>query len=562
METRNCQNCKKDFNIEAEDFSFYEKMKVPAPTFCPHCRFIRRVIWRNERSLYKRKCDMCSKSIISIYEDNVSFPVYCPTCYKSDKWDALDYASDYDFSVPFFEQWRKLFNSTPCFSLYTQGTCINSEYANMLMSAKNAYLSYSVISSEDVYFSGSIDNSKQIFDSYAVNESELVYEGMAISKNYNSKYTYWSLNSINCNFILNCNNCQDCFGCVNLHNKRYCVWNKQYTKEGFENEMKKYNLGSYSSVDKISQDFWIFSLRFPRKYANNINCISSIGDDLKNNKNTIETFNSYDSENLKYCYRCMKEKDAIDVSYNIGGSLVYEQMSGSTNASNIKFVASGNVDLRDSEYLYSCQSCSDVFGCISLRNKKYCILNKQYTKEEYFEMVDKIKKHMMDMPYVDARGIQYKYGEFFPEDLSPFAYNETVCDDFFPQNKNEIISNGHRYKDKIESQYKITMKSDEIPDDITSVNESILDEVLECSSTGRAFKITPFEFQFYKSMNIPIPRFHPDERYKNRLRLRNPMVLYSRDCMNTGCTNNFYTTYSPDRPEIIFCEECYKNEVY
>ena len=34
-ETKTCQNCKNDFIIEPDDFSFYEKMKVPAPTFCP-----------------------------------------------------------------------------------------------------------------------------------------------------------------------------------------------------------------------------------------------------------------------------------------------------------------------------------------------------------------------------------------------------------------------------------------------------------------------------------------------------------------------------------------------
>lgn len=33
-ETKSCQNCKKDFIIEPEDFNFYSKMKVPAPTWC------------------------------------------------------------------------------------------------------------------------------------------------------------------------------------------------------------------------------------------------------------------------------------------------------------------------------------------------------------------------------------------------------------------------------------------------------------------------------------------------------------------------------------------------
>ncbi len=41
--------------------------------------------------------------------------------------------------------------------------------------------------------------------------------------------------------------------------------------------------------------------------------------------------------------------------------------------------------------LTGCQNC---FGCISLRNASYCILNKQYTKEEYEALVPQIIEHM------------------------------------------------------------------------------------------------------------------------------------------------------------------------
>jgi DNA-directed RNA polymerase subunit RPC12/RpoP len=66
-ETKICQNCKNDFIIEPDDFLFYEKIKVPPPTFCPECRMVRRMIWRNCRSLFKRECGSCGKSIISMY---------------------------------------------------------------------------------------------------------------------------------------------------------------------------------------------------------------------------------------------------------------------------------------------------------------------------------------------------------------------------------------------------------------------------------------------------------------------------------------------------------------
>ena len=79
-EKKICQNCQKEFTVEPEDFTFYEKMKVPAPTFCPECRMQRRMNWRNERSLYSRKCDLCKENIIGLYPENTPFPVYCHRC--------------------------------------------------------------------------------------------------------------------------------------------------------------------------------------------------------------------------------------------------------------------------------------------------------------------------------------------------------------------------------------------------------------------------------------------------------------------------------------------------
>jgi len=71
-----CQNCKNNFPIEPDDFSFYEKMQVPPPTFCPECRLIRRMNNTNERVLYKRTCDLTGKNIISMFPHNTLFLVY------------------------------------------------------------------------------------------------------------------------------------------------------------------------------------------------------------------------------------------------------------------------------------------------------------------------------------------------------------------------------------------------------------------------------------------------------------------------------------------------------
>ena len=74
METRHCQNCKNSFNIEPDDFSFYEKMKVPPPTFCSQCRLVRRLARRNERTFHSQVCKKCNKKIIAINTEKKIFP--------------------------------------------------------------------------------------------------------------------------------------------------------------------------------------------------------------------------------------------------------------------------------------------------------------------------------------------------------------------------------------------------------------------------------------------------------------------------------------------------------
>ena len=80
QETITCQNYKNNFVIEPEDFNFYDKIKVPAPTWCPECGLIKRLAWRGERSFFKRKCDLCGNENCSygtaIWTSKDSMDVY------------------------------------------------------------------------------------------------------------------------------------------------------------------------------------------------------------------------------------------------------------------------------------------------------------------------------------------------------------------------------------------------------------------------------------------------------------------------------------------------------
>ena len=91
-EKKVCQNCGQNFSLEQDDLSFYEKVSVPAPSFCPACRFVRRMTNTNERVLYKRACDLTGKNIISMFPSGTPFPVYEVDAWYADGWDPHEYA--------------------------------------------------------------------------------------------------------------------------------------------------------------------------------------------------------------------------------------------------------------------------------------------------------------------------------------------------------------------------------------------------------------------------------------------------------------------------------------
>ena len=570
-EKRICQNCKKDFTIEPEDFKFYEKIKVPPPTFCRECRFQRRLAWRNERALYKRQCDLCKKNIFAMYREIAPFPVYCKECWYSDKWAPETYAKPYDFNRGFFEQYKELFKTVPRLAVF-QRNCINSDYSNLLGESKNVYLSYSITSNaENIYYSKIIDKSTDIFDSFNIKEGQNLYEDVEGEKNYNSQYLLISRNCLDSYYLIDCVNCSNCFMCFNLRNKKFFIRNKQYSREEYFKELDNINLSSRNSREKLFSEFCDIKKGAIYKYANNVRSVDSTGNNLSDVRNCKTCFETYDSENLKYCYRVLNSfKDSMDTDQAIKSELVYEYISGALNDYNIKFSTFALNSVRNADYTDSCTDCNNIFGCISLKKKNYAILNKTYGEKEFVELKEKIIKQMNDSPYIDKNGRVYKYGEFFPIELSPWAYNETVAHEIFPLSKEEAEAMGYSWFELNNSKdVNITMPTSNIPDNISNIDDSVLNETIECKHNKNcvhkctnAFRLTNYELTFYKKNKIPLPVLCPNCRYYERLSQLPALKLWHRKCMKEGCDNEFETSYAPDRPEIVYCERCYQQEVY
>lgn len=581
QETKNCQNCQNDFTIEAEDFNFYEKIKVPPPTWCFTCQFIRRMTFRNENKLYHRTDNSSGdKKIISLYSEDKPLLVYNHHYWWGDSWDPYSYGREYDFSRPFFAQMKDLINVVPWPNLLNWKP-VNSDYCNCTAENKNCYLVFGGDFNQDCSYSTFCFHSRDSQDLYFVDKCELCYEDVDLQDCYRVSFSKFSKNCSDSMFLFDCVNCTNCIGCVSLRNKSNCIFNEQYSKEEFSRIVSDFHLDTYDGLESFKEKFTDFKLKFPHKYAHIINSPHSVGDNIINAKNCRECFDVNGGEDLKNAtvvgFGSKNLSDSRSVSHaGHGSELVYDSFGVFSGSRNVKFSIYEPSSL-DVTYAYNCPSSSNLFGCVGLKKGTYAILNKRYSKEEYEKLIPKIIEHMNTMPYIDAKGRVYTYGEFFPPELSPFAYNETMAFDYFPISEKEALDRGYFWKQREEKIYNITIESEKIPQKISEVSEDILNEVLGCIHAGTcddqcttAFKITLQELKLHQRLNIPLPRLCPNCRHYTRLRSRNPWKLWKRSCMcvkgdhehKGSCLNEFETSYAPERPEIVYCEKCYQQEVY
>ena len=78
---KTCENCKKSFLVLEKEIEFLQKKEIPLPGECFKCRQDKRLSMRNERNLYKRKCDKCNQEMVSTYGPDSPFIIYCQKCF-------------------------------------------------------------------------------------------------------------------------------------------------------------------------------------------------------------------------------------------------------------------------------------------------------------------------------------------------------------------------------------------------------------------------------------------------------------------------------------------------
>lgn len=558
-----CKKCSAPFEVTADDLAFYDKVSpiydgqkfpIPVPTLCPDCRQQRRLAQCNEFNLFPATCKLCNKKVITEISPDTPYTIYCKECFWSDKWSRLSYGRDFDFNRPFFEQLNELKLAMPAQNLKVQEPLLNCDYIHYAGNSKNSYLITHADFCEDCYYGYGFKQNRSCVDGFYNLHCELCYDCVDVHHCYGLNGSQDCLNCNSSTFLRDCIGCRNCFMCVGLRQKEYCILNQQYTKERYQEFMKKVDLGSYQQYQHYKKQMEDFALQHGMKFFHGNNLENCTGDYLNNCKNVSDSFDCEDVESARFVYQLvLGSKDVYDI-YQFGTKL---QLSYDCSivGDSYHMLFSFGPDLSCSELTYcsDCFASKNSFGCVGLMRGNYCILNKQYTKEDYEKMVAGI------IQYMQKTG---EWGEFFPIWTSQFGYNQTTAQMYYPLTKTEATQQGLRWSDYETPvpQAQNLVKATDLPDNIKDVNDTILSAAIECEVSKKPFKLTAVELQFYRTQNLPLPRRNWFERHMDRFRKRNPRRFWDRNCDN--CQKTIRSTFSPENPQKILCEQCYLAKTY
>lgn len=556
---KTCTQCSATYTVSDDDLAFLKKLslvingttyELPPPSQCPYCRQRRRLAQANQVNLYERTCDRTGEAIISNYHAESPYTVYKQEDWYADTWDPLDYGRDYDFNRPFFEQWHELSLAVPRPSMHRGFQYDeNSDYTNYAGKNKNCFMVFDSDENRDCYYSYSLQRSESCIDCYRVRDSELCAECIDSSNCYNCAYVQDSNNCSDSLFLKNCIGCKYCLMCSNLRNKEYHVENKPVSKQQFEEFRAR--LGSHSTLQQARQRFNALKLEHPQRFMHGVQNENVVGDYLTNCKNAYHCFDSFDLWDCRHVYQAfMGLKDCMDIQQIGDTERAYESCYCGYSAHSLLGCVHALGEPVDQCYSTYSPHSQHLFGCVGVMHKQHCVLNKQYSADEYFSLVDRIITHMQSTG---------EWGEFFPIQTSTFAYNETIAMWYYPLNKELVQAAGWRWNDALEKEDEYDGLRSELPDSIDDCDQSIIDNIFVCATSGKRYNIIPQELKLMSQLHLPLPRQRFLERHLGRLALRNPRSICERQCVL--CQSQVQTTYAPDRPEIIYCEACFNESV-
>ena len=469
--------------------------------------FVKQICSRRPLMFYKHNGLICRFPDTERMHSIVSYKEF-----ETEREWFLDKGHSYDLGKSFFENYHMLFDSLPLFTTMHIGGNENSEFSDGVYFCKNVYLSSAVVfQSENCLYSFHVkEGSRNVLNSMMVRDHcENIYFSASIIKSYSIFYSRYIINSSNIWFSSNLMGCHDCIFCNDLENQSYCIENRQYSKEEF-----------ISNKDQLLRDKEVYLSQYLQltSVGKNFNSSDAQGNFLINSdkiENGNLTYNLHEGRNCILTGWADREERMVDCF--MGGSPYaidnYACVGGDYEHNYCCDLVTGSIHIFHCAFLENCSYC---LWCIGLKNKSFCILNNQYSKEERFELADKIFAQMER---------DWILWAFFPASMNPFYFNDTAAyliDDSFT--KEEVTKEWYLRRDD-EIKVDVPANADMITTkDLNQyqwfnqewdreINPEILKKVIK-DEKWNYYRIVPMELEFLQKHRLPLPEIHRLERIK------------------------------------------------
>ncbi len=424
-------------------------------------------------------------------------------------WDLFDW--DIKESWDFFDNLNELFLKNPLPNVIHYNENPTALYADQVHFSNNVYLSCTVtVNSDNVLYSYMIRTGENIVDAFNVNNSQEVFMSSNISSSRKVFYSNNIHNSADIWWSANLYGCTECIDCSDLQNMSYCIKNQKLEKAEYFKQKHEYLKQKGKSKNMILSK---------NINSENVDWIGIVwSSDVENWYHVINTnwwrnlFAMWSSSWNKHMYDFLNGW-AFECSHfywwvNAGGWDHYYCTVWCGYSSMIF-------------YCYHMNTCSFCLWCIWLKNKSYCIFNKQYTKDERYDEVDKMFTKMEK---------DWQLWEFFPGSMNPFYFNDTAAYLIDPSfTKEEVTAKWYLRRDepiKVDIPVGSTLVSTADLDQYEwfdsegnrTINADILKVVIQ-DEQENYYRIIPMEYKFLVKHGLPLPRKHRLERMKDNFKI-------------------------------------------
>lgn len=513
-----CELTTNRFEVSKEENDIYSYFDLPIPTYCPEERLRKRLMFRGKHQFFWANCHATGQRLLSIYPSSCNFPVIGIEHWGSKSLDAIQFGIEYDCRLGFFDQLLRLWMKVPR-PVCSLSQVIDVRAVHNAFDVKRSFLVFDAHHIENCCYCVGVWESKNCVDCLNIYGCAFCYECVDCHQCFRLR---WSEHCVDCRdsyFLNNCYGCNCCIFCSNLRDKQYCVFNEQVSPEQYEQLVQAWFFTSRSKVEEGKERFKEFLDEHVR--ATTSVAPEVIGDNyLYNCTRMSGSFECCDCSDVFYSAGLVRATRCIDcLGFGDNLNRAAQCIDVGNNATNVVNCISCFGSVSNLRYCSHCEDSANLLGCIGLRGKEFCILNKQYSEADYRFHYDLLVQNMKR---------ENKWGSFFPANFSPFPYNLSLANEFMPLSRVQAKVFGFVWDESAEHDMQaieLLQESDvapherfaEVPELLESLDAvGFKKRVFICEMTGKPFQFTADELDIYSHLGVALPARCFKQRHNER----------------------------------------------